>query len=1289
VRGVGSCILLCVCFVCFSSFSFFTQTESIFTKNNDAQNEKRILNDQVEKKLQRPQATVMPRFHVPDSLLQHPELLEQVQAMSHLLRETEPKEAQKAWATFLDTLEAKYKELNSPGKDLTDDQATVVVRLYYENDKGKTDSIVVDEVHLGLLRRPERITLHNKNGKLKEMVGKHIKVDSKEFEDMMYLLHGSNADSVVNMIHNVHSTLLYVVIGDFKEVKKKPKADGGLKKKKVARMGADLLSHPHIAVRVVVSQDGKTVDFHSGDPPPIETNPQGGDCLIRAILETFKPGYDAIHKKKKLTHDAFAPLMPTPGSFECSLEDVQPWLKKEHLSLTAFDRWGRTIMRIAPQPEDGPSYTSNLIRPNHCYVAIHNSHAYRLNHNLNSLAHKKIKEYGETGRQTERQATMVRAAPLHIDADNYMLASSWDELAILFRDTQHLKDKRITIHYNADMEELFFWLKDQYGFEPDIRITGESITGLVLHLQNTYVLRDFPIHNPDEGRRPIEPSQYRRFVAWLQRLTSSLLGSHLMSSYSPNLCTLWQAYPKAQLHRRFVADAPAEAVAVDVVRAYTRNLADLDSLPVFNELDDLQAWDPACHTLEPDTFYLVENRDPGDLEAWFIANRTWSLVSGAVLLGAGSVGRRLHIHSFVRPCHLASNPAQDGLLEELYADTDLAPDLKKFLPNMIIGLMNRKYTQSERAVYTTDSEEADHFGGTVAALPDDAFLAIQRSERIQLSSGFLPMGFLVYDRMRLRMLQLYQDLKAAGVTVFGIATDAFLLDRVPKGEEWEKRMTTGKTWEDVGMLHIEAKKKPVPLGMWGLEKNELVIPVLPPRTFKPTDELVPGTLVTGVLPGCGKTHLLATSLPHGSATLFLTATNEQAERIRINYGHETMTLCHFLGFRVGNDGLTQGARPPAIPPNLKNIVVDEVYQQSVILLGRLRSLPEGRALYATGDRFQTSAGDAFNNMGDRTSYLQILASMWPHEMQLETSHRITDPTQNEKLKQIHKDLFYEKEEDKKGDEGDEEKERLSVKEVVEKHLAGQVIVDLDDLPSDVEAFLTLRNMTAHVLNKRLAARSIARHGETEERITTDLSSPWCAAERATRRVVCKTHHRLLVVNREYDVEVVSDDERFYELKEVPGKRFLRSWFRPPFCRTTHSVQGSTLSKPYAILDVTSVNASREWFWTALTRTDDLKKVWVYLGPVLGGTRSLNLKARLDSHKATDEASGRPGFDLTPSWVLATLKEQNYCCAICHGMLDLEDADDPEHWSIDRKSNDRAHLQGNCQITHRLCNTRSH
>lgn len=1113
------------------------------------------------------------------------------------------------WESFQDTahregLEGRLRDEEAPAdaaraadRDLAEAQsATVSVVLYWKTEKG---TVLLNGVRLGQLRKPQQFTTDLLA--LRDFSDRFVERDSADYDRIMAIFHEGGADNVINMIWNAHSQLFGIRLEGLTPVGRReppvPLAARPLR----GGPGACLVSHEFLGLSLLGKREGTGA-------PVFDRKLEGsdrGDCLVSLTVGAWAAETRGV-------------VDPFWSDGALAVSDLKPFLQVHRVGVTAVDTRLTTVWEYLPVRRN------KRTRCSHMWILVHNGHAFRLDRNLPSLVHRRRGDTAAASldypRISQEEVVPVADAAGLLD---FMLATR--EVAA---------PKPFRVHIASGLDDLFRRSRLEWGLEPGVTIDAGTIIRLEFRLQNTYVVTDFPVHNPEEGRFPVAAEEYELFTSWTRRLMEAVLTPSLRSEYSPGLMWAQAHLTKAQLVRRFAADAPREARGIDIVRAYTHGLMSLPGLPVFCALDDWEPVPPGFRVpaSEPMTLYLVRQGSGGDgVAPWMIANRPVSVVSGLVLEGARALGVTLPEPPFarLRPAHVAPNPVR-GLIAELYSPAVGLPDrLKKFIVNSVIGLCNKKYSRRDAGSWTTDIHEARHLAGGglagVASPSPGEFVTSVKSEPVQLQSGFLPIGFMVYDVMRLQLLGLYRKLRDLGANVYGVSTDCFFVDAIPAGLP----MTETKTPADFGGFHDDGVK-PVPEKMWTDPAEGADDPsaaVGPPRldwSAKVVETLVPGTVVTGKLPGSGKTHFIAGALPR-EGTLFLTATNEQIKMIA-GFGHTAETMCHFMGFRVGHaGGLVSapggGAGAGAVAPP-KRIVVDEVYQQSLFLLQhfvRWAEEHEGIEFYATGDMRQTHGVDAWNGVArDRARYVGFLRRVFPNELILRGSRRLTDPVQVAELERIHDDLF--------------------LRGIPPLKVAG---IQRTSSLEGMERAVTLMNVTAQAVNRIMAPRP--------------------------DRVVAKRHHPRLTVNGEYAVIREDGTDWVIDLNGRPA-RFPKSWFRSPFSFTAHSLQGGTVRERYAILDAGSPWATAEWFWVALTRTDDLNKVFVYVGPAV--TRPLVLRERY------------PGLGLP--WIRATLKEQNYCCALCHELIDLGSGG-LEDWSIDRRSGLGDHIPSDVHITHLKCN----
>lgn len=161
------------------------------------------------------------------------------------------------------------------------------------------------------------------------------------------------------------------------------------------------------------------------------------------------------------------------------------------------------------------------------------------------------------------------------------------------------------------------------------------------------------------------------------------------------------------------------------------------------------------------------------------------------------------------------------------------------------------------------------------------------------------------------------------------------------------------------------------------------------------------------------------------------------------------------------------------------------------------------------------------------------------------------------------------------------------------------------------------------------------------------------------------------------------------------KAIFDEHFDLPYCTTTHSAIGLTIDKPITIFDWNSQYASKEWFWTAITRTTSLSLISFYEGPELideeGAHEQLleQIRTKLVSHKSYDKQHDmyEDKHFVTEEWVIEELERTHWICP--EQGCEIVQHSGNRQWSIDRIDNDLGHTIHNCRIICVSCNKGKH
>jgi hypothetical protein len=187
-------------------------------------------------------------------------------------------------------------------------------------------------------------------------------------------------------------------------------------------------------------------------------------------------------------------------------------------------------------------------------------------------------------------------------------------------------------------------------------------------------------------------------------------------------------------------------------------------------------------------------------------------------------------------------------------------------------------------------------------------------------------------------------------------------------------------------------------------------------------------------------------------------------------------------------------------------------------------------------------------------------------------------------------------------------------------------------------------------------------------------------------LICKKHYKAskckLFVNYAYDIVKISS--KYFTINEPVESvsmtlpiSHLTTHFKLPYANTNHSVQGLTIEEDFTIFDMNTPYINRNWIWTALTRTDDLKKITVFehdeatINRLTASKMEQYFRIKIANYVAQDKKAGRE-IDkekyVTTEWVRQCFFYQNKECCICKSPLEFEitDGSVTSNLSVDRQ-----------------------
>ena len=586
-------------------------------------------------------------------------------------------------------------------------------------------------------------------------------------------------------------------------------------------------------------------------------------------------------------------------------------------------------------------------------------------------------------------------------------------------------------------------------------------------------------------------------------------------------------------------------------------------------------------------------------------------------------------------------------------------------------MAGKRFNKKHYGRFTTDEAEAYHFSNDVHEFLH-GFLAKKQSASVELVDGFYPLYFMIYDLQRLRLLDTYRIL-SKHTTILGVHTDGFFVESVPT-----LVYHTGiKTIDDLGKLQLEGEKLTPCMYYIGEshlhigESNRSItkMPQLEVREpYAVVDEVESNTFIDGEIAGAGKTHVALQFLTDQSLIVIQSDKQIVAMEQRIKaqgLNAAVISYATLLGQIYEDNKLVKTKAPYSVSEH-DHILLDELFQIPVQDYERIIIMLKGKSVIGTGDTFQTTTGVSYNNYPDRRRfYEETLWKLFPNRMTLKHSHRLENPSTDEPLiHQIRKQL----------------QEGASIRSVIH-HFA-----QTDDL-TQFKTHIPYTNLCAQKLERLFGDQPTHLRFRDYDKKKRPIEKSGIPVQQDADGIhfIVKEGKRQQYLRKGVVYPVKHFVLQGINMVKVGDSFYNRCRFSGTHANTGHSLQGDTIDHPFCILEWNHPHASWEWFYTAITRCRRLTDVHIYTGKSLTSGTHKHIHEKLESYKITDEEAQRD-FNLTAKWIQDNLKQQNYCCAACSGLLELDyEYGDPLQWSVDRRDNSLGHLQSNCRITHLKCN----
>jgi len=437
-------------------------------------------------------------------------------------------------------------------------------------------------------------------------------------------------------------------------------------------------------------------------------------------LDIYKDTLFASHKREPLTR---ANLSSIIGKTEETVKDgisitsLLPFFEKYRIPLRVFDCTYKLVFK------HNPPLTSRD-HPKAMYVLQKNNHIYTLNHDLKRLKQKLHEDYGFTLSASENYYINEKEK-----YNTFKMLENIDDVLKVIKThiAKHPDEKDdVQVSFNCvyktdNLEKLLFEIIGA-GYDPQINFNAGNIQRIVLRLQKrfTFLVTSQQLL-PDSIDGQIDcnhEDEYNNMYVAQGEFYDALFNPSHKSYYSSHDIDILDEYRTIAQSGQLKQFGPkTKLTEIDVSKAYTNALQQIEKIPIFNEFDIFLDYDQ--HELEDLTLYVAKTIN-GNL----FLNKKFNLVYGSVLkqLKADDY----EITQYKRPSKV-KDVDYKSIVRQLYDNpiSDLPEDdklIKKTIANVNIGLLEKGTNKKTKSILFEDLNECkffqSEFGGKIIVIDE-------------------------------------------------------------------------------------------------------------------------------------------------------------------------------------------------------------------------------------------------------------------------------------------------------------------------------------------------------------------------------------------------------------------------------------------------------------------------------------------------------------------------------------------------------------------------------------------
>ena len=648
-------------------------------------------------------------------------------------------------------------------------------------------------------------------------------------------------------------------------------------------------------------------------------------CWFNALIDFYQDTLVDGNKRKQLTREKIIEIADRDDFYSkgASIEDMDKVFKEFKIPARIFDSFNNLIYKHEPE------HNKRRIKP--FYAIVKNSHIYTMNNDLKSIEQKQ---------HLEEQKYIVKASTeYHLNEkeeppEYKMFNDTYELLNMVSNGKEPVTYYLVPEHNN--LTRIFFELLNS-RYEPQIKFQAGIITEVKLKLKKTtFIIKTQNLikGSPDGCIAVDDEKTYNNMNEAMFNFNKALFNPLHKSFYNQVDLKIYKEAetipPTGLLKPR--EHIPKEVTEIDITKAYTSRLININKIPVFNQFD---IWRPYANDMDYTkmsdyVLYFVENckrTRPNFTVFLNLFNEKYNLIYGKYLKQIEA--NDLKILYYKTPSFI-HDVNYNELVQELWGKSicdhdELDKLIKKLIVNVNIGLLEKTENTSQKSTVFKNLKEASNFqlkhGGKIHKIEEvechhdimftgdnenenfyskmydepsgvDYYL-VNLSDSVTLNNGYIYIKELLLQDHNFKMLQDYNKLVNNYVSVMSVKTDAFVIRSrdVDKAREILEMKTGIGEWrankegEEIILAPEEYKKKP----------NELnKIPIYKNVAIEIKDEYDTNNIISKIInakhamirakyAGSGKSYICEKMADMGMSVLFVCPTNKLVQKYGMDH----------------------------------------------------------------------------------------------------------------------------------------------------------------------------------------------------------------------------------------------------------------------------------------------------------------------------------------------------------------------------------------------------------------------